>query len=49
LKNKEKAVIGAITILGPTIRLTREKLGDYIPAVKKCAADISRALGYKAK
>jgi IclR family KDG regulon transcriptional repressor len=46
LKNNESAVVGAVNVLGPSIRLTREKITEYIPAVKECALKISKALGY---
>lgn len=45
--NREVEVAGAITILGPSIRLTREKIRAFIPVVKECARDISTALGYQ--
>lgn len=46
-KNEDGSVGGSITIIGPTIRLTREKLKEYGPIVKDCAMSISKALGYK--
>ena len=46
LKNMDGTVVGAITILGPSIRLTREKLGECVPIVKETAWKISKALGY---
>lgn len=46
LRNNEGKVVGAITILGPSIRLTREKLRECVPMVKETALKISRALGY---
>jgi IclR family KDG regulon transcriptional repressor len=49
LRNNEGNVVGAITILGPSIRLTREKLGECVPIVKETARKISRALGYNGK
>jgi len=49
LKNNEGAVVGAVNVLGPSIRLTREKIREFIPAVKGCAAKISKALGYNEK
>jgi IclR family KDG regulon transcriptional repressor len=49
LKNDEGNVVGAITILGPSIRLTREKLQECVPVVKTTAREISRALGYNGK
>ena len=46
LKGNGGNLVGAITILGPTIRLTQEKLEIYIPMVKEYAARISKDLGY---
>jgi DNA-binding IclR family transcriptional regulator len=46
LKGGDGNVVGAITILGPTIRLTREKLRSCVPLIKEHAQKISQALGY---
>jgi DNA-binding IclR family transcriptional regulator len=48
-RNNEGAMVGAINILGPSIRLTREKIREFVPAVKGCAMKISKALGYVEK
>jgi IclR family acetate operon transcriptional repressor len=47
LKDSGGSVVGAIGVLGPTIRLTRARMREITPAVKDCALEISRALGYK--
>jgi DNA-binding IclR family transcriptional regulator len=47
LKNGERSVVGAICILGPSIRLNMERLKEYSDHVRKCAGNISRELGYK--
>jgi DNA-binding IclR family transcriptional regulator len=47
LKNGERSVVGAICILGPSIRLKPERLKEYGEMVRKGAANISRELGYK--
>ncbi|MBN1190156.1 MAG: IclR family transcriptional regulator [Dehalococcoidales bacterium] len=47
LFNSEGKVVGAISIFGPTIRLTRERIDECISPVKECALKISRDLGYK--
>ena len=44
IKANEKVVMGAITVLGPSTRVTREKMSEFIPIVKDCAARISGAL-----
>lgn len=49
LKNGDGNVVGALTILGPSIRLTRERLRECVPIVKETAAKISQALGYARK
>lgn len=40
-------VEGAISISGPTIRVTRDKVDELAKEVTKCAKMISRTLGYK--
>lgn len=47
LKNSDGVVVGALNILGPSIRLTREKIRECIPVVKEYALKISKALGYR--
>jgi IclR family acetate operon transcriptional repressor len=47
LKNGERSVVGAICILGPSIRLNRARLKECGYLVRKYAEDISRGLGYK--
>jgi IclR family transcriptional regulator, KDG regulon repressor len=49
LKNEERNVVGAIGILGPTVRLTRAKARECVPLLKKCALEVSRELGYSGK
>ena len=46
IKNNERIVVGAVNILGPSVRLTREKIREYVPIVKECALKISRDLGF---
>jgi len=48
-KNDLGHIAGAITIIGPTVRLTRERIREFSPIVKDCADKISRALGYGRK
>lgn len=38
---------GAISISGPTIRVTKDKVGEIAVEVKKCAYSISKDLGYR--
>ena len=44
VKLNGKVLIGAITVLGPSTRITREKMTEFIPVVRDCAARISSAL-----
>ena len=37
-------IIASIGVLGPHIRLTREKMSEILPHIKKCAKDISKAM-----
>jgi len=39
-------VIAAVDIVGPSLRLTDDRLNAYKPLVRGCALGISRALGY---
>jgi IclR family transcriptional regulator, KDG regulon repressor len=47
IKNVEGRFIASIGILAPSIRLTRAKMIEIAPEVKKCATEISKSLGYK--
>ena len=42
--NGKKELIASIGVLGPHIRLTREKMSEILPHIKKCAKDISKAM-----
>lgn len=46
IKNNEGLVVGAVNILGPSVRLTRERIRECVPMVKECALKISKDLGY---
>jgi IclR family transcriptional regulator, KDG regulon repressor len=46
LKSRERKVVGAFTLLGPSIRLTHDRIRECIPVVKNTASRISKALGY---
>jgi DNA-binding IclR family transcriptional regulator len=46
IKDGDGKLVGAISILGPSVRLTRERMRECIPIVKACAAGISQDLGY---
>jgi len=46
LKNGEKQVVGAIGILGPSIRLSHDRLVEYGETIRRSALTISRELGF---
>ena len=46
VRDWEGAVVAAITVLGPSIRLSRQRMLEIAPIVKQCAAQISMALGH---
>ena len=45
--NRNGEIEGAISVSGPTIRVTKEKVAEIAAEVKKCAELISKELGYK--
>lgn len=45
--DRDGDVVAAAVVRGPDVRLTREKLIQLVPAVKKTAAHISEALGHQ--
>jgi IclR family KDG regulon transcriptional repressor len=45
-KDENNSVLGSITILGPSVRLSRERLRECASSVKDCAFRISAELGY---
>ena len=49
LRNNRGKTIGAVGVLGPSARLTPERIGEITPAVCNCAGEISRKLGYQGK
>ena len=49
IKNDGDEIIGAISIVGPSIRIDRSKLKRFAPVAKNYAFQISRSLGYKGK
>ncbi len=46
IKDKKGNIVGAIGVVGPSIRLSRDKMKEIAPLVKKYAAEISQNLGY---
>jgi IclR family transcriptional regulator, acetate operon repressor len=45
--NEHSEVIGAISISGPTVRVTEERLGELGPMVKRAAREITERVGGK--
>ncbi len=45
--NAEGHVVGSAGVLGPSVRLTRDKMRENMPAVKSCALEISRGMGWR--
>jgi IclR family transcriptional regulator, acetate operon repressor len=43
--NEHAEVIGALSVSGPTIRMTDERLGELGPLVKRAAADLTDRVG----
>ncbi|HSW57582.1 MAG TPA: IclR family transcriptional regulator [Dehalococcoidales bacterium] len=48
-KDRKGTVMGAISVLGPSVRLSRERLREFAAAVKKFARQISVELGHTKK
>lgn len=46
IKDQDGKSVGSVGVLGPSARLTPEKIHEIIPSVKKCGLQISKALGY---
>ncbi len=47
IKGANGSVIAALAVIGPSIRISVQKMRALIPAIKGCAQEISRALGYQ--
>lgn len=47
IKDNTGEVVGAIGVIGPTVRLSRERMKGVAPDIKACALEISRAMGYR--
>lgn len=47
IRDSEGKTVAAVGILGPSVRLSRQRMTEIAPDVKKCAAEISQELGYK--
>ncbi|NQT01987.1 MAG: IclR family transcriptional regulator [Planctomycetes bacterium] len=49
VKNSEGSVTAAISVSGPTARLSNKRVNEIKTLVKSCAVEVSRALGYNAE
>jgi len=47
VKNSTGSVVAAISVSGPSVRLSPKRIQEIKPLVKSCALEISRALGYQ--
>jgi IclR family acetate operon transcriptional repressor len=45
--NEYREVVGALSISGPTVRVTDERVGELGPMVKRAAAEITNNIGGK--
>ena len=48
IRDGNRRLLGALGLIAPSVRFNRAKLRELVPAVKKCAFDISAELGFKA-
>ena len=49
VKNSAGSVVAAISVSGPTARLSNKRVNEIKTLVKSCAVEVSRALGYNAE
>jgi IclR family transcriptional regulator, KDG regulon repressor len=49
LRDSQGAIVGAIGVIGPSVRLTRDKMRETVPVIKNYALKISKALGYRSQ
>lgn len=47
IRNEEGKLVGCVSIIGPTIRITKESLLEMMPYIKQCAMKVSVDLGYQ--
>jgi IclR family transcriptional regulator, KDG regulon repressor len=46
LRNFDGSVVGAVGVIGPSVRLTRARMRECVEPVKTCAMEISKSMGY---
>jgi DNA-binding IclR family transcriptional regulator len=49
VRGKDGTTIAAVAVIGPSVRISLQKMRDMIPVIKECAMEISRVLGYREK
>jgi IclR family transcriptional regulator, KDG regulon repressor len=47
VKDVDGKYVASIGVLAPSVRLTRTKMVEIAPEIKKCALEISKSIGYK--
>ncbi len=47
IKNSTGSVVAAISVSGPSARLSNKRVQEIKPLIKSCALEISRAMGYQ--
>jgi len=47
IKDSEGKLVAVVSVLGPTIRLTRKHILEIASDIKRCALEISKQMGYK--
>jgi len=47
LKSGKGSLIGGVGVIGPSVRLSWDRLREIIPSVQECSACISREMGWK--
>jgi DNA-binding IclR family transcriptional regulator len=47
INGEDGTVIAALAVIGPSIRLSNQKMQDMIPPIKKYAHEISKCMGYQ--
>jgi IclR family transcriptional regulator, KDG regulon repressor len=48
IKDKQGEIVASIAIFSPSVRMSYTRMHELSPVLLECAADISKALGYKA-
>ena len=47
VKGKDGIVIAVLAVVGPSVRISVQKMRELIPVMKSCSMEISRGLGYQ--